>query len=156
MLDIYIICQRLELHEGLRLQPYRCSKGKLTIGIGRNLNANPITPEEELVVGDWRHGITKGMAIYLLLRDLKKITDKLPKAIKFFNQLDDERQYALIDMAYNMGIKGLLNFKKMLFFMEKKDFAKAADECLNSRYAKDTGKRAERIANLIRTGVFKL
>lgn len=156
MLDIYDICQRLELHEGLRLQPYRCSKGKLTIGIGRNLNANPITPEEELVVGDWRHGITKGMAIYLLLRDLKKITDKLPKAIKFFNQLDDERQYALIDMAYNMGIKGLLNFKKMLFFMEKKDFAKAADECLNSRYAKDTGKRAERIANLIRTGVFKL
>lgn len=156
MLDNYIICQRLELHEGLRLQPYRCSKGKLTIGVGRNLEANPITFEEELVVGDWRHGITKGMAVYLLLRDLKKITDKLPKAINFFNRLDDERQYALIDMAYNMGVGGLLKFKKMISFMEKGNFEQAAKECLNSRYAKDTKKRAERIAELIRTGVFKL
>ena len=156
MLDNYTICQRLELHEGLRLQPYRCSRGKLTIGIGRNLEANPITPEEELVVGDWRHGITKCMAVYLLLRDVQKIIAKLNKQIKFFKQLDDERQYALLDMAYNMGVGGLLKFKKMLLFMQKGDFEQASTECLNSRYAKDVKGRAERSAELIRTGVFKL
>ena len=54
MLDIYEISQRLILHEGLRLQPYRCIKGRLTIGVGRNLDSNPLSSEEKsvLVIGN--------------------------------------------------------------------------------------------------------
>ena len=46
MIDMYEICQRLIAHEGLRLQPYFCSKKKLTIGVGRCLETNPLTAEE--------------------------------------------------------------------------------------------------------------
>ena len=50
------IVNRLEFHEGLRLEPYRCTRGKLTIGIGRNTEDNPFTAEELRVVGDWKQG----------------------------------------------------------------------------------------------------
>ena len=70
MINLYVVSQRLILHEGLRLQPYRCSKGKLTIGVGRCIDTNPFTKEEEKVIGDWQHGITQGMATYLLYNDI--------------------------------------------------------------------------------------
>ena len=58
-------------------------------------------------------------------------------------------------MAFNLGIYGLLNFKKMLKALKNKNYKQAAKECLNSQYAKEVGKRAERIANTIASGVFK-
>lgn len=156
MIDLYTVSQRLKLHEGLRLQPYRCSRGKLTIGVGRNLDDNPFTVEEEKIVGDWRHGITKEVAMYLLRNDIKTTYRNLKKYIPCFSELDEERKYALIDMAFNLGIVGLLKFQKMLAHIACGNYEQAADECLNSRYAKITGRRAERIAEVIRSGVFRL
>ena len=155
MINIYTVSQRLIKHEGLRLQPYRCSKGKLTIGIGRCLDTNPITAEESKVVGDWQHGITRCAAIYLLNNDIKRIYFGLKQNIEFFKDLDSERQYALIDMAFNLGIGGLLKFRKMLLALRKKDYQTAAKECLNSNYAKEVKSRAKTIANTIETGEFK-
>lgn len=156
MIDIYTICQRLLIHEGLRLQPYYCSKKKLTIGVGRCIETNPFTAEEEKVIGDWRHGITKCSAMYLLQNDVKRIYKELKTKIIFFKELDDERQYALIDMAFNLGVSGLLRFNKMLEAIKNKKYHQASKECLDSKYAKDVGIRAKRIANTIATGVFKL
>ncbi len=156
MIDMYTVCQRLVAHEGLRLQPYFCSKKKLTIGVGRCLETNPLTAEEEKVVGDWRHGITKCSAMYLLRNDIKRIYKSLKNELSFFANLDSERQYALIDMAFNLGVWGLLRFKKMLKAIEKGDFNTASKECLASKYATDVGIRATRIANTIATGEFHL
>ena len=80
--------------------------------------------------------------------------DELINNISWFYQLDDERQYALLDMCFNMGISRLLKFKKMLNAMFIGDFKGAAKECLNSKYARDVKKRAERIARLIQTGIW--
>lgn len=156
MLDDYTISQRLQIHEGLRLDPYRCSSGKLTIGIGRNLDDNPLTSEEIKVLGtnDVSKGITKSEAFYLLKNDIYRVEKECEQHIPFWNNLDDERKYALIDMAFNLGINGLLKFKKMLAFMGVGNFRQASIECLNSKYAKDVGLRAERIAKTIETGRF--
>ncbi len=156
MIDMYKVSQRILLHEGLRLQPYFCTKGKQTIGVGRCLDTNPLTKEEEKVVGDWHHGITKCAAMYLLRNDIKRIYRELAKKIDFFKELDGERQYALIDMAFNLGVSGVLKFKKMLSYIAAGNYTKAANECLNSQYANDVGKRAIRIANTIKNGEFKL
>ena len=155
MIDTYEATQRLILHEGLRLQPYFCSKGKRTIGIGRCLDTNPLTKEEEKVIKDWEHGITKGEAVYLLLNDIKMIETELKQKIRFYKKLDDERQYALLDMAFNLGVFGLLKFKRMLQALSHKNYEVASQECLCSQYAKDVGERAKRIAQLILTGEFK-
>ena len=58
-------------------------------------------------------------------------------------------------MAFNLGIGGLLKFRKMLLALRKKDYQTAAKECLNSNYAKEVKSRAKTIANTIETGEFK-
>ena len=148
--------QRLCLHEGIRLQPYRCPAGYLTIGVGRNLETNPPTAEEIKVIGDYRSGLTKNAAFFLLRNDIKRVEAECADRIPFWKQLDDERQYALVDMAFNLGIAGLLKFKKMLGYMGVGNYTQAATECLASKYAKDVGKRAVRIARLIEKGVWKI
>lgn len=151
-MDISEMISRLSFHEGLRLQPYRCSRGKLTIGIGRNIDDNPFTAEEKKAVGDWRHGITKEMAYMLCRNDIARCKEECQKGIPFFDNLDIERQYALIDLCFNMGIKALKKFKKMLEALGCGNYDRAADELLNSKYATQVGVRAKRIAKLIDTG----
>lgn len=155
MIEMQEAIRRLILHEGLKLKLYKCPAGYLTIGVGRNVETNPITEEEKKVVGDWEHGITENGAKYLLKNDIIKAHKNCKKFIECYKELDDERQYALLDMCFNLGIVGLLKFRKMLFAMEIGDYRGAAKECLNSKYAKDTGKRAIRIARTIERGVFR-
>ena len=154
MIEIKEVVRRLILHEGLRLHPYNCSKGKKTIGVGRNLQDNPLTEKEKQYLGrsDLSSGISKAEALYLLKNDIIKHKAECQKNIPFFYELSDERQYALLDMCFNLGIKGLLKFKKMLYAMSIGDFQGAGKECLNSRYAQEVGLRAVRISHLITKG----
>lgn len=150
------ITQRLVLHEGCSLMPYYCTRGYLTIGVGRNLETNPLSAEEKRACGDYMHGITKNAAFYLLRNDIARVISECERGIPFWNNLDDERKYALIDMCFQMGLDGLKGFKKMLAAMGVGNWNEAAAQCLDSKYAKkDSPARAERIAKTIETGVFK-
>lgn len=155
-LDINEIIQRLVFHEGCRLMPYYCSKGYKTIGVGRNLDTNPLTAEEIKICGDsYEKGITKNAAFYLLRNDIEKAKNSCLRKIPFYITLDKERKYALLDMCFQLGIDGLLGFKNMLSAMGRGDWECAARECLNSKYAKeDTPKRAKRISETIKNGKF--
>lgn len=161
MLSLDVIKQRLFVHEGFRSKPYRCTNGKLTIGIGHNIEDNPFTEEELRLVGKdyMEKGITKAQAFAILAKDIMKFDSELRQNIPFYERLDDERQYALLDMAFNMGIgsnkKGLLSFKKMLSYIGTGFYKQAAAECLDSKYGRELPKRAGRIAKTIETGVFK-
>lgn len=154
MIDMNECVQRLAMHEGIRLEPYICPAGYKTIGIGRNLETNPLTAEEKRVCGDYEYRISKQAAFYLLRNDINRVIKECKKGIPFFNCLDNERQYALVDMAFNLGIEGLLKFKNMLSAMGMGNWDIASEECLNSKYAKDVGRRAKRISETIRTGRF--
>lgn len=149
--DFSWIAPRLEKHEGCVLSPYKCTAGKLTIGIGHNCEAREFTPEEKKAIGDWRHGITRNAALMLLRNDVKICLKRLA-GLDFFPNLDSERQYALLDMCFQLGYGELCCFSDMLEAMRAGDWEAAASECLNSRYARQTPKRAKRIATLIRTG----
>lgn len=154
-MNLLEIKKRLEFHEGFRSEPYFCTQGKRTIGIGRNLEANPLTEAERLVVKN-PEKITRQEAYYLLENDIKKTIQLLSSKVPCFARLDDERKYALIDMGFQMGVSGVCKFKKMLAAMDAGDFEKASQECLNSAYAKQTPARAARIARLIKTGKWSI
>lgn len=156
MIEREEIISRLLIHEGIRLEPYKCPTGYWTIGVGRNLETNPLNAEEKRKCGDLKSGIDEHAAFFLLSNDITRAEKDCQKHISFWKRLDDERQYALIDMCFNLGISGLLKFKKMLGEMEIGNYRGAAKECLNSKYARDVGKRAERIAKTIETGRFVL
>lgn len=147
-------CQRLIRHEGLKLNPYRCPQGKLTIGVGRNLETNPLTAQERRAVGDYMHGITENAAKMLLRNDIKRCFESLKRTVKDFETLTPDRQYALVDMCFQLGVKGLKRFHKMLNFIEEKKFSLAAAECLNSAYARQTPQRAKKIAQTLKTGIW--
>lgn len=157
MLSNEEIIQRLVFHEGCKLKPYKCTKGYLTIGVGRNLETNPLSAEEKRVCGDYMHGITKNAAFYLLRNDIARVIKECEKDIPFWYNLDDERKYALIDMCFQLGIGGLKGFKKMLAAMGDGNWIKASGECLDSKYAReDSPTRAKRIAKTIEFGRFEV
>jgi lysozyme len=131
------VFDQLKRDEGLRLKPYRDSVGKLTIGYGRNLDDNGVTEEE---------------AAGLLYNDIVTAKQSLAKHLPWFMQLDDARRGVLINMAFNLGIWGLLSFKKFLASIQSGDYATAKAEMLNSRWAEQVGARAQRLAIQMETG----
>lgn len=142
--------KRLEFHEGFRDKKYRCSEGRWTVGIGHNLEARPFTDKEKKALGDWEKGITRNGALMILRNDVELCLNDLKK-LGFWYYLDDERQYALLDMCFQLGYQGLMKFRKMLEAIRTKDYHEAARQCLDSQYARQTPIRAKRIANLIKS-----
>lgn len=154
MLDINEWSNRLIAHEGMVLKPYLCPKGKLTIGVGRNLEDNPLNSEELKALGDYKHGITVNGAKMLLRNDITRCYNYLESNIKSFKELNSDRQYALVDMCFNLGIDGFKKFRRMIRAIEHKDFYMASVECIRSSYAKQVPKRAKKIAKVIFSGVW--
>ncbi len=126
----------IKKHEGLRLTPYRCSSQKITIGWGRNLQDNGITLEEAETM--LQHDV--GTAI--------KEAESLP----FFASLNEPRQAVIVDMIFNLGLPRFGMFKKMIAAIEKEHWSIAADEMLNSRWARQVGKRANTLSEMMRFG----
>ena len=137
MIDRDAMIRQLRLHEGERLKPYRCTAGKLTIGVGRNLEDR---------------GITAAESAYLLGNDIDGFCVALLKALPWINQLDEVRQRVLLDMAFNLGMQGLLTFKNTLAAIQAGDYEKAGPMMLDSRWARQVGKRAERLSVMMVTG----
>lgn len=126
---------RIKKHEGLRLKPYRCTAGKLTIGYGRNLEDNGITEEE---------------AHFLLMNDLKKSWDECCKAFSWISKMDKIRQGVIVELCFNMGLGRLKGFKKMLAACERGDYETASVEMLDSLWARQVGQRAKTLANIMK------
>lgn len=150
------IFKRLEFHEGFRAKKYRCSAGKLTQGIGHNLIENPLTKEEISYVKNLDNW-TYNEAVFILAVDVRECKRLLSNLVKGYDFLDDERQYALLDMIFQLGPLRLLKFRKMLAAVQVHDWSEASKQCLDSKYAReDTPIRAERIANLLKTGIWRI
>ena len=136
--DMDSLIEQLVDHEGLELHPYEDSLGILTIGVGRNLE---------------ERGISEDEAFYLLSNDIEVIWDELIKQHPIVEDLDDQRQMILLDMAFNMGVLRLGKFKKMWAAIEDGDMNEASKQALDSRWADQVGRRAERLAERLISGL---
>lgn len=137
-------------HEGLRLKPYLCSAGRWTVGVGRNISDNPLTTEEQVRV--LSEGMTKEAAMWLLRRDIRSIHRELGVQVREYQYLDAVRQDVLLDMAYNLGVPKLLQFKKMFRALSDHDYQSASREMLDSRWANQVGQRAKTLAWMMSHG----
>ena len=133
---MHSIEDQLILHEGLRLKPYRCTAGKLTIGVGRNLEDKGISHHE---------------ALFLLRNDIVEVTAQLER-FDWFRALGPVRRKVLIDMCFNLGIQGLLGFKQMIEALKQSDYQAAADEMVSSKWYRQVGERGRRLERMMRTG----
>lgn len=123
--------------EGFRRKPYRCTAGKLTIGYGTNLD----------------EGITDDEAMFLLESRVDVAIVDCQRTFPWFSGLDPARQGVLVQMRYQLGLPRLLGFRRMLEAIARKDFAAAATQMLDSKWARsDSPSRAQRLARAMRTG----
>ncbi len=117
--------------EGTRNKPYKCPAGKLTIGVGRNIEDNGLREDE----------------IQLMLKnDIKASYRELARDVQGFTNLDDVRQNVLVNMCFNMGWPTLKYFKKMFAAIQDEDYQEAARQMLDSKWAKQVGVRADRLS----------
>ena len=130
------IGEQLVLHEGLELRPYRCTANKLTIGVGRNLDDK---------------GISKKEALFLLSEDVASVKRQLT-ACPWYGDLDPVRQKVVVDMVFNLGFLGFLSFRKTILALKQGDYAEASREMLDSRWAEQVGRRAQRLAEMMFSG----
>lgn len=91
---------------------------------------------------------------FILTNRINKIKAELNKRLSWFGKLDEVRQGALINMAYQLGIDGLLKFKKFIAFMQVGQYEKASVEMLDSLWARQTPDRAKRLSIQIKTDVW--
>lgn len=124
--------------EGLRLTVYKDTQGILTIGVGRNLETR---------------GIMENEAMKLLENDILQCSVDLSRHLQWTNALDEPRREVLINMIFNLGPSGLLKFHKMLFALKERNYSLAAKEMLDSKWARQVGNRAKRLATQMETGV---
>ena len=135
---IPIARELLKRHEGIREKPYLCPAGKITIGIGRNLEERGLSADE---------------IEYLFKNDLNIAAHECSKLFRDFGGITPvHRQAALLDMCFNLGALRLSQFLKMRAAIDLRDWNTAAREALNSKWASDVGSRAVTIAFIIKNG----
>ena len=134
------LIEQLKRHEGLKLKPYKCTADKLTIGVGRNLEDVGISEEE---------------AEMLLQNDIQRATVQIQREFPWTTQLDEVRFAALINFTFNVGIGTVGKFVNAMALLRDGNYDMAADEFLNSRWAKQVGQRAIDVTDQIRTGEWK-
>ena len=126
--------EQVKLDEGFSDKMYLCTAGYNTIGYGYNLDVGMSEEEAEL----------------LLIHRLQKVDIALQRNIVWYKNATPELQNILCNCAYQMGVSGLLKFKKALAAMEAKDYEKAAEELLDSKWSRQTSLRANRLADRVR------
>jgi len=121
-------------HENLKLFPYHCPAGRLTIGVGRNIEDN---------------GISKDEAMYLLENDIKRCINELKEIFPDYNELPQNVRMVLIDMIFNLGKPRFLKFKHMIEAVKNRNWAKMIKEMKNSRWCNQVKNRCEDDVRLV-------
>lgn len=156
-----VLKAELRIDEGEKLRVYKCTEGFDTIGCGRNLDAVGLSIAEQLALGCTvaevkKKGITKAQSDLLLDNDIDRSMADLDRYLPWWRTLDPVRQRVLVNMCFNMGIgngrKGLTSFRNTLRYIKEGNYSHAADNMLASKWARQVGNRAKRLAELMRLG----
>ena len=133
-MDLNKLKQMLIKHEGKKLWPYKCTAGKLTIGIGHNLDAK---------------GISNAVADLMYEEDIMEVINDLHKIFENFNDLPEQIQLVLANMRFQLGDLGFRKFNKLIKSVERKDWKEMKISMTNSLWYKQTNNRAKELIGLV-------
>jgi lysozyme len=132
-----ILHKQLPIDEGVRDKPYRDTVGKLTVGVGRNLDDV---------------GLSKSEIYFLLDNDIAAAEESARSILDNFDALSDERKAVVVNMAFNLGRTRLAGFANTMQAIRDGRWGDAADGMLASKWAQQVGARAARLAKAMREG----
>ena len=130
------LLESIKHHEGFVEHVYDDSLGIPTIGYGFAIK--DLILEEDLCEE-------------ILLRKLRTLGRSVMGKFPFFDSLPSYCKDVLMEMCFQLGVTGVSKFKKALKAMEDGDWEKAADEMLDSKWAKQTPNRAKEMSDIIRS-----
>lgn len=130
--------KHLDWAEGVRNFPYEDSVGKLTIGVGRNLDDVGLSGEEirMLKKNDMQHVMRECL--------------NLP----YWDELNDARKMVVADMVFNLGMPRFKGFVYTNEALKRGDYIDAAAEMVDSKWYRQTGRRAIKLVDMMVSGSF--
>lgn len=136
-----MLARQLRGDEGVRKVAYQDHLGFWTIGVGR-------------LIDDRKPGagLRDGEIEMLLRNDIMDRVSQLSKRLPWFNDLDEARQGVLVNMAFQLGVDGLMGFRTTLDLIGKGRYTEASEQMLKSKWASQTPARAKRMAEQMKTG----
>ena len=129
------IINSIKAHEGYEPMVYQCTEGHDTIGVGFKV--------DDLF-------LSEKVCDLILEEKLNDLIPRIERKLSWFRYTQDEVKLVIVNMCYQMGLTGVLKFKRALAAMEIKNWEMAADEMLDSLWARQTSRRANELADLIR------
>mgnify|MGYP003110114294 FL=1 len=136
-MDYTRLIAQLRKHEGVEHKPYTDTVGKLTIGVGRNLDDRGLSDHE---------------IDFLLQNDIQLVEEELDQWWSHWRSLNQTRQLVVADMMFNMGRPRLSQFKMFLAALQAGDYEMASTEMLDSKWASQVKGRATTLADMMSTG----
>lgn len=141
-----LLLAQIKVHEGTgpirngRYMPYRDSNNILTIGVGRNLEAN---------------GLRESEVHAMLDNDIDESIRACHQQWPWFSHLDTIRQAVVTELVFNMGMSTFLHFRRTIDAIERRDFAAAAEGLRQSRWYQQVKKRrGEKLATQLESGIW--
>ena len=136
------LVEMIKRHEGVKSKVYLCSAGYETIGVGRNISESG-------------RGLSEDEIDYLLENDIERVKQELQDTYFWCSGLNEARRDAMVDICFNLGLTKLRGFTNALTAMSREQFDVAADEFMDSKWAKQVGMRAIRVTEMIRDGEYQ-
>jgi lysozyme len=150
--DVKDLYAEIGSDEGKVLHAYLCTELHATIGIGHKILDTDPEKDLEIFGINWEtvpddQYITEDRCYILFQEDVQIAISGCMKIYNNWNDLPQEVQHILVNMCFQLGQRGLSNFKQMGKAIEESDWEKASLEMMDSRWAKQTPQRAERLKN---------
>ena len=135
------LLEKIKHHEGFVEHVYDDSLGIPTIGYGFAI--------KDLILDE-------DIAEEILIRKLEKLKKNANSRFKWLEYMPQEVQEVVINMWYQLGIRGVSKFRKAISAMQEGDWEEAADEMLDSLWARQTPNRAKELSDIVRNQVEKI
>ncbi len=130
------IMKDIKIHEGFKPKVYKCTEGYDTIGYGFAI--------KDLIIDE-------DVADLILMKKLFILLERIHIAFAWFKEIDDKAKGVVVNMCYQIGLRGFSKFKKTIYYLETQQYEEAADEMLDSLWAKQTPNRANQLSDIIRS-----
>ena len=129
------LLEKIKEHEGFVPRVYKCTEGFDTIAYGFAIK--DLTLDEDI-------------AEEILIRKLEKLQRNANSRFQWLEDMPQEVQEVVLNMCYQLGVTGVSKFRKAISALQEGDWDEAANEMLDSLWARQTPNRAEELSNIVR------
>jgi lysozyme len=144
-MNIAQLREQLKIDEGVKYEIYKDHLGYDTFGIG-----HLVVKEDSEFGKPVGTKVSEDRVNEVFEKDVQKMIKEAKILFSNFDSLPEEVQQVIVNMTFNMGRPRLSNFKKFISYINESKWEEASKEMLNSAWAKQVGKRAQRLSDRIK------